>query len=213
MNQVLSLDMGRRSTGALTTIEICKIELSALLRDGLLIKNRTVHGSLSWSNGAEISIKSTCTDDGAYIQLKYTTTSNYDDEVSRHDYKIQLYRQPSNLGSGEVLYFVCPVTFRKCRILYKCYGSPIWKSRQAYRSRIYYTGQCSSRYDYHNERYWHYERKIIPKLEKRCKNQTYRGKPTKPIRDYERAIQKRDLHDYQRWSKGNMPIAIKNILG
>lgn len=35
-----------------------------------------------------------------------------------YSYRVELLREPSNLGRGEVVYFLCPFTKRKCRKLY-----------------------------------------------------------------------------------------------
>jgi len=79
-----------------------------------------------------------------------------------------------------MLYFLCPVTGERCRILYKCYGSKIWKSRDSYSYPIYYPCQVASKKGYFDERYWTIERRLdnmsIPV------KKHYRGAPTRPQR-------------------------------
>ena len=129
--------MGRHSTGACTTGEVHRIELSYLLRQGFIRKNGKVSGTLSWNSGGSISFESAFTEEERYIRLVYYLESSYSGEKTNHDYKILLTTIPSNLGRGEIIYFVCPATGRRARILYRCYGSPIWKCRAAYHYRIY----------------------------------------------------------------------------
>lgn len=112
--------MGRHSTGAITTGEAMRLELSFLLKKGFIQKGKHQFGTLSWSNDSSISFESCYTDEEAYIKLKYSSTNNYTNEVSKHNYKINLTSLHSNLGKGHVLYFICPQSGRFCRILYKC---------------------------------------------------------------------------------------------
>jgi hypothetical protein len=166
--------MGRNSTGAITTGEVIRIELSYLLKKGFIQKGCYLSGTMSWTNGSNISFESSFTKDFRYIRLVYQSTNNYTGEVTHHDYKIELTTLPSNLGKGEVIYFICPSTGRRARILYKCYGSLIWKSRTAYKNRIYYNSQQCSKNDYHNSRYWSIEKEL-----ERCYKR--RKKQEKPI--------------------------------
>jgi hypothetical protein len=82
--------MGRRLTGAWTTGETVRIELSYLLKHGYIKKNCTISGTLSWTNGRRISITASFTEEERYLRISYITTSNYSGEKSNHDDKIQL---------------------------------------------------------------------------------------------------------------------------
>ena len=152
--------MGRNATGSMTTNAACRIELGYLLKNGYIKKGGSVFSTLSWTNGSNIGFESKYTDDEAYIRLIYTNTNQCTGEVTNHDYKIYLHEVPSNLGKGYVLYFICPSYGHYCRILYKCYGSLIWKSRLAYRNRIYYPSQVSSKTSYYNVRFWSLDNKL-----------------------------------------------------
>ena len=110
--------MGRRSTGALTTREAFRIELSYLLKNGYIQKGNHIIATLSWTNGSWIRIESKYTEEERYLRVKYTLTDSRDGKKHELDYKISLYAKPSNLGKGEVLYFVYPFTHRRCTILY-----------------------------------------------------------------------------------------------
>jgi hypothetical protein len=190
--------MGRHSTGACTTGEVHRIELSYLLRQGFIRKNGKVSGTLSWNSGGSISFESAFTEEERYIRLVYYLESSYSGEKTNHDYKILLTTIPSNLGRGEIIYFVCPATGRRARILYRCYGSPIWKCRAAYHYRIYYESQQCSKYDFHNRRYWTLQKKLET-LKKKGVKKLYRGRNTRRMIRVQRLEGKQRYHDYLRW--------------
>ena len=207
--------MGRYSTGAITTGGALRIELSNLLKTDAIKKHCFCYRSINWTNGSSIRIETSYnTDAGNYIRFIYTNTDREGNKTDK-DYKISLVAVPSNLGKGEVLYFICPVTHRKCRILYCCYGSDIWKSRMAYQNRIYYNSQISSKRSYWNDRYWDYENKI-EKLEaeniKRRKQYTYKGKPTKFALKMEKLNMLRDHYDNSRWMPESFPLSLRKAI-
>ena len=189
--------MGRASTGAVTTGEVTRIELSYLLKHGYLKKDGFTFGRISWTNGSSIQVSSSIDEDEKYIRVRYSLKDGRDGEIK--DYKIYLTSVPSNLGRGEVLYFVCPSSGRRARVLHLCYGSPIFKCRKAYSHRIYYQSQASSRLSYHNDRYWKLD-KELNECRDRSRKATYQGKPTK-LRERIAYLQaKQDYHDYLRWT-------------
>ena len=190
--------MGRFSTGAITTGEAIRIELSYLLNQGFIKKGCIIHGSLNWTNGSSISFISCLNENEKYLQLVYTNTSSYSGEVTKQDYKVELTTIPSNLGKGELIYFVCPDSGRRARILYKVYGSLHFKSRKAYRKRIYYSCQKSSRLEYHNDRYWELER-LLGKLNQSAKKSNYQGKQTRLKERIAILKGKKNYHDLKRW--------------
>lgn len=192
--------MGRQSTGAISTREACRIELNFLLRQGLIKKGYSLQGQLSWTNGNEISIITSYTEEEKYIRLIYTLTETTG-EKKKYDYKIKFAEVPSNLGRGSILYFICPVSWNYCRILYKCYGSHIWKSRKAYTIRIYYENQNCSKYDYFNTRYWQIE-KQINKQEAQKKSYFYKGIETKRFLKLLKLREKKEKFEELRWTIG-----------
>ena len=189
--------MGRASTGAVTTGEVTRLELSYLLKQGYL-KNSFTFGRMSWTNGSSIQISSSIDDDEKYIRVSYSFREGGDGEPIQKDYKIYLTSVPSNLGRGEVLYFVCPSSGRRARVLYMCYGSQTFRCRQAYGIRIYYQSQQSSKLNFHNDRYWKLD-KELQNCRVKSRKATYQDKPTR-LRDriaYLKA--KQDYHDIMRW--------------
>ncbi|HPQ79447.1 MAG TPA: hypothetical protein PLG47_03285 [Candidatus Dojkabacteria bacterium] len=190
--------MGRYSTGAMVTSEVIRIELPYLIRKKLIQKGCQKQFTLSWTNGSNITVISNYIGNDISIRLIYCTTFHNTGEKKDYDYKINLTTIPSNLGRGEILYFVCPSTGRKARILYKCYGSEIWKSRFAYRKRIYYQSQISSKLNFHNDSFWNLT-SLLNKIEADKRKKTYKGKPT---RIYKRIIsikEKIEKHEWLRW--------------
>lgn len=174
--------MGRSSTGAICVNECRRIELSYLIKNNYFIKGAKVESTFRWSDGSSIGLETYYKhkDERDCIRLTYTRT-DINSHKEDYDYRIYLTSIPSNLGKGEVLYFLCPITYKRCRILYGgAYGSPIYKSREAYANRLYYKCQWSSKYDYWLNRVFDLEQELNT-LKKRLKRTTYKGKPTKLV--------------------------------
>ncbi len=202
--------MGRRSTGAYTTGEVKRIELSYLLKQGFIIKDKRTTGVLSWTNtNCTISIETCYQENEKYIELSYTTTNKNDGTKKVFNYKIDIVAIPSNLGNGEVLYFVCPVSGNRCRILYKAYSSDIWKSRDAYQNRIYYSLQQCSKLDRYNTKYWILEKRLTKHPMKKV-NETYRGITSKTAIKNQCMWREMERMDKLRWSPAGMPKKLYN---
>ncbi|SMO90934.1 hypothetical protein [Gracilimonas mengyeensis] len=200
--------MGRDRTGN-TTKETRRIELSYLLKKGFIREGNIIAGQMNWTDGSRISIECHYTDKEQYIRLFYTLTS-WEGKETDYDYKIQLTFVPSNLGKGKVPYFVCPESGNRCRILYKAYGSPIWKSRGAYNRTIFYPSQVSSKIYKYCDEYWRLD-KQIKKLEEETRNQThYNGKPTRRFKRLERLREKQQRADYLRFTPAHMPKVLRD---
>jgi hypothetical protein len=193
--------MGRQSTGAISTGGALRIELKYLLKKGFIKKNCNIQGTLSWTNGSSISVYSSYTEEEKFLRLVYTISDKTTGEKQKYDYKIELAEVTSNLGKGKVLYFVCPESWNNCRILYKCYGSPKWKCRKAYKTRIYYESQMGSNYDYYNTRYWQID-KQIKKLQEQRKSYSYKGIATKRYLRLQALRESQERFDLLRWTVG-----------
>lgn len=186
--------MGRHSTGSICTIEVPKISITQLFKRVKM--GEANYFTMSWTNGSNISVLARLDLDRPYIRLLYTTTDGWGDSWDM-DYKIYLTSVPSNLGKGFVWYFICPQSGKNCRILYKCYGSRIWKSREAYSHRIYYPSQICSKRDLWNTRYWDAEGKL-ERLRERMRRTVHKGKPTKIARKITYLEWQLELLDYKR---------------
>lgn len=159
----------------LTVKEVYRIELSYLLKKEYVKKNTVISGLLGWADGSSIQFYSDSTTERHYIRLMYQLHSP--DQVI--DYKVYLTYVKSNLGKGMVPYFICPASGRRCRILYRAFGSSIWRARQAHSKRLYYESQLWSK----NQRVygqWYIAEKRLRELSERGRKQTtYNGKLTR----------------------------------
>lgn len=186
--------MGRKSTGAQTVNAIQRLEISKLKAMGYFEFFKRGHGNhtqrMSWSDGSKIGIETHHTKDGSYLLLNYNVIDNRTGAKTEMYYKVQIEFKPSNLGKGYVLYFICPVSFKRCRILYRAYGSQYFKAREAYQYRLYYTAQTSSKKYQLIDRFETVRNKVekIWQTKKR-KQTTFKGKPTK------QAIRKKKLEN------------------
>jgi hypothetical protein len=111
--------------------EVLQINISKLKEWGYLEPNQIKNGSLHWSrNGnptGSISIKVDSNE--MILELDY----KFKDEP--RNYNVDIVSIPSNLGKGEIFYFVCPHTKKKCRILYCING--YFLHREAFNNCMY----------------------------------------------------------------------------
>lgn len=196
--------MGRKSTGAYTTRECKRIELSYLLKQRLFPVAGEHYFILSWDNTDRILVKACNSVTEKYLELTYTITNWHDNRKTDYHYRIEITPVPSNLGKGEVYYFLCPTTKQMCRVLYMAYGSGIWQSRQAYSQRIYYPMQQCSKLDRYNTKYWALDRRLFEGRRKRV-NATYKGQRSKTSIQRERLLNQYCDADNMRWSAASIP--------
>ena len=166
----------------------CRIDMRFMLRNKYIIRGSETFGVLEWTKGQSIVYKCKITTDEKYLQLFYSV-KNRNGYLEELDYKIYIDEVDSNLGKGTILYFLCPESGKRSRILISAYGEPKFLNREYYETkyglRIYYGCQKTSKNDYHNTRYFDIKRKV-EKLESELKEKHrkthYRGKPTKDQR-------------------------------
>lgn len=168
--------MGRHATGAAIVEHTARLCLSFLIKKNLIRKEKLVSGSLSFSNGFQMLIECFQGEHEKYVRLIYTSEA----ESIRidHDYKIKLVAKPSNLGKGEVLYFVCPISNRLCRNLYFANRFRSFVSRQSCPFKIYYRSQLSSKLGKANDQYWA-AKATLEKIAQRKEVFKYQGKKTR----------------------------------
>lgn len=174
----------------IATNESClSISLSYLFKNKMIVKNEIRTGTLSWNNRGvktgTIEIHTCFTESEKYINLSYSITDRITNEVKNFNYNINLIPVKSNLGIGNVYYFQCPDTFKKCRFLYKAYGSEIFKSRCSYSKRIYYEIQRVSKRYYPMTRV-HKLAEILDKIKETRMKHTYKGRQTKTFQRFEK---------------------------
>jgi hypothetical protein len=207
--------MGRFTTGAMSTSQAKRIELSFLLKSGILKKGHTIDGELYWNLGNEqigyIKLVCSYTKKDLFIRVIYIATDN-NGEKKKYDYNIELEEVESNLGKGKVLYMICPVSGKRCRILYLAYNSEKFKSRETYQNRLYYRCQKSSKPNRWNTRYFELVDKV-EKLDKTLKTCSYLNNKTKRVQHIERLIKERDICDIKRWSQEGMTKSMWKAMG
>jgi hypothetical protein len=169
-----------------TTEGSLRIELSYLLKQKLIPKGGRRFGTLSWTNHGQpsgsIGYEICFTDSEKWMRLYYTIT-DFQGNKKDIDYKVYFDSVKSNLGIGEVYYFLCPQTFKRCRILYSAYHCEIFKSREAYQHRIYYPSQTLSKRFYAYTRYFNLEEQT-EKMYKTKMKKLYKGKITKSYKRF-----------------------------
>lgn len=108
--------MARYSTCP-TLFDDCKsLSISDLIKWDYLKPNTFKSGVVTWSrNGVKtssIGINVSTVDNNYLLTLDYTINKQ------PINYTVDIRAIPSNLGKGDVLYFVCPATHKLCRKLY-----------------------------------------------------------------------------------------------
>jgi len=195
--------MGRDTTGAITVNQCLQINVNFYKR--LLVNDCfPFSNSLSWNTGASISYSLIKDNEGMFLELIYSKTIK--EEKENFNYKIRIVSVPSNLGKGNNYYFICPISGKRCKILYMAYGSNYFKCRTAYQNRIYYPCQISSRLNLNNDIYWRVERQLKTLYPKHPKTH-YKGNFTRPQQRIKKLETKRNFHDEIRWE-----ISAKNLM-
>ncbi len=197
--------MGRNRSGAYTTSKSRKLDLGWMLKNKFIVKNKVVKGTLVWMDGSTAEYESLLSANEKYLKVNYTITKRSGKTIP-YNYMIQLVTVPSNLGKGEILYFQCPDSGKRARILYSANGHDKYVHREWYLEkhgkRLYYNSQLCSKSDYHNTRYHTLSNKINDLLDdlinKKHRNMHYKGEPTKNYQRLNSLGLKRLFHDNKR---------------
>lgn len=175
---------GRGNSSSITTNEAIRLDINALFKNDLFKEGMNIDSTFSWSSGANINIVTTCLNQSKKIKLKYTFNGKL------KEYEVEIVEIPSNLGKGTIKYFICPISFVRCKSLYCCYNSDVFKSRTAYSNRIYYFIQTISK-EYRTATNYNKVDKQIDHLLDTVKHRSYKGKSTKRYNYIKRLIEKR----------------------
>lgn len=158
--------------------ELKNINISDLIKWRYLKKKTTKSGVLIWRNRydevtSRLTIHVIFTDKEQSIRLDYKT------EYEIYDVTINLVSLLSNLGKGEVWYFVCPYTGKRCRILHLIKGKFIHRS--ALKSGMYSKQTHSKKWRQIERVYGSYFDldNYYEQLYKKHFKKYYNGKPTK----------------------------------
>jgi hypothetical protein len=174
--------------------EALQIHISKLKGWGYLDPKQIKSGTLNWSrNGnptGSISIQVNTHSEQPYIELDY----KYRDEP--RNYKVYLTSTPSNLNKGEIWYFICPQTKKRCRKLYLIGG--YFLHREAFNGCMYETQTQSKKYRQLDKTLGAYFKidNLYSELYKKNFKKTYAGKPTKRYLRIMEQIQKAESIPY-----------------
>ena len=174
--------------------EALQIHISKLKGWGYLKPKQIKSGILNWSrNGnptGSISIKVNTHSEQPYIELDY----KYKDEP--RNYKVYLTSTPSNLNRGEIWYFICPQTKKRCSKLYSIGG--YFLHREAFNGCMYETQTQSKKYRQLDKTLGAYFKSdnLYSELYKKNFKKSYAGKPTKKYLRIMEQIQKAESIPY-----------------
>jgi len=174
--------------------EALQIHISKLKCWGYLDPEQIKSGKLNWiRNGnptGSISIRVNSHSEQPYIKLDY----KYRDEP--RNYKVNLTSTPSNLNRGEIWYFICPQTKKRCRKLYSIGG--YFLHREAFNGCMYETQTQSKKYRQLDKTLGAYFKSdtLYDQLNKKNFKKTYAGKPTKRYLRIMEQIQKAESIPY-----------------
>lgn len=174
--------------------EVLQINITKLKEWGYLDPEQIKSGTLNWSrNGnpiGSISIIANNQSKQPYIELDY----KYRGEP--RNYKVYLTSTPSNLNRGEIWYFICPQTKKRCRKLYSIGG--YFLHREAFNGCMYESQTQSKKYRQLDKTLGAYFKSdnLYSELYKKNFKKTYAGKPTKKYLRIMKQIQKAENIPY-----------------
>lgn len=157
--------------------EVLQIHTSKLKGWGYLKPEQFKSGTINWSSNGNptgsISIQVNTKSEQSFIELDY----KFRDEPRK--YNVYLTSIPSNLNKGEILYFICPKTKKRCRKLYLIGG--YFLHREAFEGCMYETQTQSKKYRQLDKTIGAYFKSdnLYSELYKKNFKKTYAGKPTK----------------------------------
>lgn len=173
--------------GVETIENAMQLKIQTLVNDCKKKEGMSGIGVLSWLS-ARISFEMDIGSEYKYIGLDYLVNDE------RITYEIEITTQQSNLGIGELYYFVCPWSGKRVKSLYLCYGSKYFKSRYAYHKPIFYKSQIQGKNYYNSHRKFKIERQLQALHDKGFK-ETYKGKPTRIAKYVEKLKQEFQYHE------------------
>jgi hypothetical protein len=179
--------------------EALQIHISKLKGWGYLNPEQIKNGTITWSrNGnttGSTSIQVNNHSEQPYIELDY----KYRDEP--RNYKVYLTSTPSNLNRGEIWYFLCPQTNKRCRKLFLISG--YFLHREAFQGCMYESQTQSKYYRSIDKSLGAYFKtdELYEQLYKKHFKKTYAGKPTKRYLKLMKQIQEAENIPYEEIKK------------
>jgi len=181
--------MARYSSYPTLYDDVHTVSITKLKEWDYLKLNQIKTGCMSWStNGNKTgSIGIEVNTEEMYVRLFYTYQ-----KTEKVDYKIRLVKIPSNLGRGELWYFVCPHTNKRCRKIYSIGNR--FLHREAFIGCMYESqtvsknGRFLDKYFSNFTKLENMEKRIYSKHSKSI----YRGEATKHYKKYWSLLQQMD---------------------
>ena len=157
--------------------EVLQLKIADLKRWKYLTAGQIISGLVTWSrNGnktGEISIQVNMQGAQPFVELDYS----FKGEARK--YSVLLTSSTSNLKAGEIWYFVCPKTNKRCRKLYSIGG--YFLHREAFKGCMYETQTRTKKVRAIDKRLGFYFKfdELYRQLNQKHLKRSYAGKPTK----------------------------------
>lgn len=123
-----------------------------------------------WSDGASISGFLSVQNDTASLNISYIV-----DRAKKYNYTLGLTAIPSNLGIGQIWYFICPITDKKAKKLYMI--NEVFMHREALLEGFYSSQIQSKKLRVRRKPYKYFD--LINELESKGFTPYYNGLPTR----------------------------------
>ena len=196
--------MGRPYTGTDYTTSAYQLQVGDLRRRGVIARGRTVRATMSWPDGGPtLDVESTWTDREQGLSISFRLGEE------SWTQRIALQTSPSPL-QGELLYFICPRSGKRCRKLYRAYHSHGFYHRTAFGYRLYYPQQASSTYKRADRQLLAAERKLAT-LQAKRRTSTYLGQPTRRAVRIVELLEEAERLRVLSWSPEFLPKAIRHL--
>lgn len=192
--------MARRAGHTATVQEALFISINFLRKQGLLSPDSVNECDIEWeTNGRKVGQISAVVNTWnepeigltPHVRLTYSVTNNTSEQCKNYEYEVDLERFPSNLNRGFRYYFRCPVTGKRCSILYK--PSSV-AGRFAHRSVYHLLYKCQMERKNNRQMAQVIARlHKIDRLGKLVKRTYYDGKKTRNFRRLEKLAQKSSM--------------------
>ena len=182
--------MPKISTFPILYNEVLQLCITNIVKAGCLKSGDSYSGVSTWKRNSNkigsISWVTNYITNSPFIDLKYS----YNGEPV--EYRVNLVSIPSNIGRGEIWYFVCPVTKKRCRKLYSIGGR--FLHREAFKGCMYesQTYSHSNRNKLHLLSKFFGSDKVYEQIYKKNFKRTYAGKNTKRYEKYLKIIEVSD---------------------
>ena len=169
--------MPRLSTLPTLFDEVKSISISDLNKWNYLKEGSCKSGTVTWSrNGiktSSISISVSINKNSGNLFISYTCDNK------PYNYNVNIVPFPSNLGKGNIWYFICPFTNRRCKKLH--FISERFMHRSALPSGMYSKQTHSKKWRFLEKHYGAYfdSEKNYQELYSKYFTKYYRGRPTK----------------------------------